>query len=148
MNEIILWVDNIKDPFKEDILNFIFIKNIDATVIWIQNYKEFEQHILANGLPDKIFFNYKVSEETLEVDCIRFLIRYCMNYAILLPYYSFVQNSGVNITSIKAILDQYEEFCKFLNIKTSKREIHTSIDDLPFAESQLLDGGNLNDLPF
>jgi len=106
----------------------------DVTVIWIHNYAEFEQYIIANGLPDGICFDYDLGEGKTGFDCARFLTRYCMNYTLPLPNYAFQAKDAREIVSMEILLQRYERFYETIK---SKVEYNALVSD-----------GFDNELPF
>lgn len=57
----LLWLDDVRDPFQNDWLNFSPIgKNVDVT--WVTNYQEFIDWIMINGLPDAVCFDHDLND--------------------------------------------------------------------------------------
>jgi hypothetical protein len=117
-NHILLWLDDIRDPFKSEWnvkIQTIFGKENDLQIVWLKNYDEFVQWISKNGLPDIIGFDHDLADEHYRpsmydqdehysnyyhdgtfkektgYDCAKWLVEYCQNNNLQLPRY-FVQS--------------------------------------------------------
>lgn len=58
----LLWLDDIRDPMKDNWLVFSPIALADIEVIWVKTYIEFTDWITKNGLPDAICFDHDLSD--------------------------------------------------------------------------------------
>lgn len=133
MAQTLLWLDNAKNPYDVNNLDYSPIgKNV--TVVWVHNYSEFERYILANGLPEGICFDYDLGEEKNGFDCARFITRYCMNYALPLPKYAFQSDDKSGQMAMELIFERYEHFYDSIKPKV---DWHALISD-----------GSDNELPF
>ena len=104
-----IWLNNTINALEYDWSKFNTTRS-SVEVIRIHNYDEFEQHIIANGLPEGICLNYDLGAEKSGFDCVRFLTRYCMNYALPLPQYAFQSNDPTGHISMQLMLDRYQHF--------------------------------------
>lgn len=57
MGKVLLWLDDYRNPFKDDWLNFSPIGK-DCDVVWVTSYEGFRHWIMVNGLPDAICFDH------------------------------------------------------------------------------------------
>tara|TARA_R110000765_G_scaffold64579_6_gene125510 strand:+ start:398 stop:1045 length:648 start_codon:yes stop_codon:yes gene_type:complete len=57
----LLWLDDIRDPHKDDWLNFSPIEQ-PYKVVWVKNYEEFMHHLVMKGLPEGICFDHDLSD--------------------------------------------------------------------------------------
>ena len=57
----LLWLDDVRDPFQNDWINFSPIgKNVG--VVWVTTYQEFVDWIMIHGLPDAICFDHDLND--------------------------------------------------------------------------------------
>ena len=134
MAQTLLWLDNAQSPFTGDLLELFNPIEKNAAVVWVHNYDEFEQWIIANGLPDGICFDYDLGDDKSGFDCARFLVRYCMNYALPLPKYAFHSVDRFGQESMNITFERYKRFYQSINPQ--------------LTGSQLLADGFDNELPF
>ncbi len=57
MKKVLLWLDDYRNPFEDDWLNFSPIGK-DCEVVWVKTYVGFCHWIMVNGLPDGICFDH------------------------------------------------------------------------------------------
>ena len=68
----LLWLDDCRNPK--------FNVTFDGNIVWVKSYDEFDAWIQANGLPDKISFDYSLADFDHDgIDCVKAIIRYCDN---------------------------------------------------------------------
>lgn len=112
MNKTLLWLDDIRDPF----VNNIWIQKYapefleNGEIIWVKSFKEFELWINNNGLPDKISFDHDLADEHYApenryddyhdwakeqnfkektgMDCAQFVVDYCIDNKKLIPIWT------------------------------------------------------------
>lgn len=108
----LLWIDDVRDPFQNDWLNFSPIgKNVDVT--WVTNYQEFIDWIMIYGLPDGICFDHDLgSNEKTGYDCAKWLVEYCMNNNKPLPEYAIQSANPVGKENINSLLTNFNKFNK------------------------------------
>jgi hypothetical protein len=112
MNKKLLWLDDIRDPFANNIWIEKYAPEFlnDGEIIWVKSFDEFEKWIHENGLPDKISFDHDLADEhyTPEhryddyhdwakeqnfkektgMDCAQFIVDYCLDYKKLMPMWA------------------------------------------------------------
>jgi len=102
---VLLWLDDVRDPFEDDWLNFSCLDG-NYNVVWVKNYEEFTLWVRDNGLPDGINFDHDLADEHYTpkqywsdykektgLDCAKWLVDYCMDYSVELPrWYSHSAN--------------------------------------------------------
>ena len=125
----LLWLDDVRDPFQNDWLNFSPIgKNIEVT--WITNYQDFVDWITTYGLPDAICFDHDLSDlqafkssypemvediecnEKTGYDCAKWLVEYCINNDKSLPKYAIQSANPVGKENINSLLTNFNKFNK------------------------------------
>lgn len=94
MKQLVVWVDDERDPFCEVwhsvALNKSYI-NGDAVIIWLKNYDDFtgwlETAIEHCGylFPTLFSFDHDLGEEKNGLDCVKHLVEVCMDNNIELP---------------------------------------------------------------
>lgn len=109
--KILLWVDNIKNPYNNDYINDNFIKQ-DWKVIWTKSYKE-TIDFLENNWPNGIFIDYDLGEEKTGYDIAKYIVDKCISNNYKLPHYASQSNNPVGR---KNIIDLFRNFDKFNKI--------------------------------
>ena len=54
----LLWLDDIRDPFKDNWIRDFSPIGVNCETIWVKNYKQFIFWIQENGLPSAICFDH------------------------------------------------------------------------------------------
>ena len=125
----LLWLDDVRDPFQNDWLNFSPIgKNVDVT--WVTNYQEFIDWIMIHGLPDAVCFDHDLNDlqafkssypeivediecnEKTGYDCAKWLVEYCINNNKPLPKYAIQSANPVGRENINSLLTNFNKFNK------------------------------------
>lgn len=129
----LLWLDDCRDPLKDDWLNFSPIgKNVDVT--WVKTYQEFVDNIMIYGLPDAICFDHDLGSDVENLgysigltkqqarglkqrtltgyDCAVWLIDYCISNDLRLPRYNIQSANPVGKKNIQCLLDNYIKRCE------------------------------------
>jgi hypothetical protein len=60
-NKTLIWLDDVRDPNKNDWLVFSPISDYEE-VVWLKTYEEFTEWIINNGLPIGICFDHDLSD--------------------------------------------------------------------------------------
>ncbi len=135
----LLWLDDIRNPHKNDWLNFSPIGR-DCDVIWVKTFTQFVDWISKNGLPDAICFDHDLGvkypdnakelvmnggkmiemssgtyiEGTVEyptgMDCAHFLVNYCIDNDKSLPLYAIQSANPVGKDNIDGLLKSFNKF--------------------------------------
>ena len=125
----LLWLDDVRDPFQNDWLNFSPIgKNVG--VVWVTTYQEFIDWIMFYGLPDAVCFDHDLSDlqafkssypemvediecnEKTGYDCAKWLVDYCMDNNKSLPEYAIQSANPVGRENINSLLTNFNKFNK------------------------------------
>ena len=125
----LLWLDDVRDPFQNDWLNFSPIgKNVG--VVWVTTYQEFVDWIMFYGLPDAVCFDHDLSDlqafkssypemvediecnEKTGFDCAKWLVDYCMDNNKSLPKYAIQSANPVGKENINSLLTNFNKFNK------------------------------------
>lgn len=113
----LLWLDDYRDPHKDDWLNFSPIPKDDISeVIWVKSYHAFTNWILQNGLPDGICFdhdleNFHITKSTYKeytgLSCAKWLVEYCIENNKKLPLYNIQSANPVGKENIDSYLKSF-----------------------------------------
>ena len=129
--KILLWLDDSRNPSKDDWLNFSPIgKNVE--VVWVKSYLEFVDYIMNIGLPTAICFDHDLGEDVSRyyrstgaskknsrkikklyrsgMDCAKWLVGYCMNTKQLIPLYNIQSANPVGKENIDSLLKNYIKY--------------------------------------
>jgi hypothetical protein len=135
MTKQLLWLDDVRDPQKNDWLVFSPIgRNVDTH--WVTSYTEFVDWIMIYGLPDGICFDHDLGMEHTKwyfdngghnsppdpsnadfvmktgFDCAKFLVDYCMTHDLDIPPYGIQSANPVGKQNIDMYLKNYIKFRK------------------------------------
>ena len=123
----LLWLDDVRDPFQNDWLNFSPIGKL-VNVIWVTTYQEFIDWIMNNGLPDAVCFDHDLSDlqafkrsypemvediecnEKTGYDCAKWLVEYCIDNNKSLPEYAIQSANPVARENINSLLTNFNKF--------------------------------------
>ena len=126
----LLWLDDARDPLKNDWLNFSPIGK-DVDVYWVKTYQQFVDNIMIYGLPDAICFDHDLGSDIENLgyamgltkkearsmkqrvltgyDCAVWLVNYCMDRDKKLPKWAIQSANPVGKENIKKLLENYEK---------------------------------------
>ena len=127
--QTLLWLDDYRDPMKDDWLVFSPIPRENLQVVWVKTYQEFKDWIIDNGLPDAICFDHDLADEHYEIgrpsnfqefdysltnektgmDCAKWLVNYCIEFRKKLPLFNIQSANPVGKKNIKSLLDQFNK---------------------------------------
>jgi hypothetical protein len=131
----LLWLDDIRDPLKDNWLVFSPIEQ-PFELVWVKSFKEFVDWIGANGLPTAICFDhdlgleyhyteldpeeengYELRYDDYKVElsgyhAAKWLVEYCMDNDEDLPLYNIQSANTVGKDNIDGLL---KSFIKFKN---------------------------------
>lgn len=127
--KIILWLDDIRDPYEGGWGIFSPINLSESEFIWVKSYDQFTKWITENGLPDGICFDHDLGEDIAKdnvskgmskrkarsikresksgFDCAKWLIEYCLNNNLDLPKYNIQSANPVGKDNINGLLQSY-----------------------------------------
>ena len=123
----LLWLDDVRDPFQNDWLNFSPIGKL-VDVHWVTTYQEFIDWIMNNGLPDAVCFDHDLSDlqafkssyhemvediecnEKAGYDCAKWLVDYCIDNNKPLPEYAIQSANPVGKENINSLLTNFKKF--------------------------------------
>ena len=113
--KVLLWLDDYRDPNKDDWLNFSPIgKNVH--IYWAKSFDDFTDYINEEGLPDAICFDHDLGDisnnEKTGYDCAKYLVNYCIFYNIDLPKWNVHSSNPVGKENINKLLTNYVKYCK------------------------------------
>jgi len=114
--QTLLWLDDSRDPFEDDWLNFSPIGK-DVIVKWVKSYNEFVDWITFNGLPEGICFDHDLGDvneknkfEKTGYDCAKWLVDYCEINNKSIPPYSIQSANTVGKENIDKYFKNYIKF--------------------------------------
>ena len=115
MKNILLWLDDLRNPFKEHKVSVQYVceeymeKDLsEVEVIWVKTQPEFEKYINQNGLPDFISFDNDLGVGCGEgYGCAKWLVEYCMNNNVQLPGYYVHSANPVAKENIENYLNNF-----------------------------------------
>lgn len=128
MTKILLWLDDSRDPHKNDWLVFSPIEQPFET-IWVKSYGEFVEWIIKNSLPDGICFDHDLGEDVAKkkvaagmnkkkarqekknaksgMDAAKWLVEYCMDNKFKLPLYNIQSANPDGKANIDGLLKSF-----------------------------------------
>ena len=108
----LLWLDDSRNPFKDDCLIFSPIgKNVE--VFWVKSYNDFVFWILENGLPDGICFDHDLGDinkdkyEKTGYDAAKWLVNYCLDNDLILPKWNVQSSNPAGKYNINSLLQNF-----------------------------------------
>lgn len=122
-NKILLWLDDYRNPFDKYWIEKYPILAI-TKVIWVKSYNEFCDYINKNGLPNIIGFDHDlgvISEYYIEndlvipelekngFDCASFLVNYCLDNNLKIPYWFVQSDNIVGTKNINSLLNNFKK---------------------------------------
>ena len=131
MNKVLLWLDDIRDPFSDNIWLQQYVPEFlnSGEVIWVKSYIDFEMWIYYNGLPSHISFDHDLADEhycpqhkwndyddwvknhnfneKTGMDCAKFVVDYCLDYRKRLPICTVHSANPVGAQNIKSLLTNF-----------------------------------------
>jgi hypothetical protein len=127
MDNILLWLDDIRDPFENDGHWLADVPFKTTQVIWVNSYKEFVDYIVTNGLPYGISFDHDLGDnyelrsqldlndwysleegrEYTGYDCSMWLINHCMDNNLPLPKFVSHSANPVGRENILSLLNNF-----------------------------------------
>jgi len=102
----LLWLDDYRNPFEDDWLNFSPIGK-NCRVVWVKSYQEFVDWVTINKTPDAICFDHDLGEEETGYDCAKWLVEYCMDTNYILPRYAIQSANPVGRQNIDCLLKNF-----------------------------------------
>lgn len=130
MANVLLWLDDIRNPLED---NWLVFSPIDQPyeVVWVKSYYDFVTWIKNNGLPTAICFDYdlglvghieRVSNgmskrkskllkplEKTGYDCAKWLVEYCIDKSEKLPLYNIQSANLVGKENINNLLLNFKK---------------------------------------
>ena len=136
MNKKLIWLDDFRDPLKDDWLVFSPIGRSGVEVFWIKNYIDFTEWITNNDLPDAICFDHDLSDfqafyfsypelmsevpypeyEKTGKDCVKWLVDYCLDNNLQVPEYNCQTSNQVGKENMTGLLENYKKHFKKENM--------------------------------
>lgn len=116
-DKILLWLDDKRDPLKDDWLKYSPIEK-PYEIIWLKKYHEFVSYITENGLPNAICFDHDLSDihinkstykENTGMDCAKWLVDYCIDNNKKLPLYNIQSANSVGRENIDSLLKSFNK---------------------------------------
>jgi len=111
----LLWLDDCRDPMKNDWMTFSCIGN-NCEVVWVKTYRGFVEYIEQNGMPDGINFDHDIENfhitkstyvEKTGMTCALWLVDYCMDNNVELPKWYTHSANPVGKKNIDRLLTNF-----------------------------------------
>lgn len=104
----LLWVDDARNPFENDWLNFSPIGR-SCRVVWARSYQEIID-FLKNEWPDTICLDHDLGEEKSGYDIAKYIVDRCINECRELPLFASQSANPVGRENILGLLNRYKKF--------------------------------------
>lgn len=75
----------------------------------VYNYAEFVKWVNEHGLPDFISFDHDLGEGETGYDCAKFLVEYCLDHQMPLPYFTVHSQNPVGKENIEKLLENFNK---------------------------------------
>jgi len=113
----LLWLDDCRDPFAPGntwIKTYSPIGFEDVSVIWVQNYDEFENYLEKYGIPDAVCFDHDLAEDSYDErdghDCAKLLVeKLILNEMDMIPY-AIQSSNPVGKERIQSVCETYHKY--------------------------------------
>ena len=112
-NKILLWLDDYRNPFDEKAEWTAFSPVPFDTIVWVRNYYQFCDYIEQEGLPYVVCFDHDLGEDSdgyTGKDCANYLVDYCLNHKLQLPYFASQSSNPAGRENILSLLENYKKF--------------------------------------
>lgn len=106
MKKVLLWVDDARNPFEDDWLNFSPIGR-NCLVIWAQSYQE-AIDFLEKEWPDAICLDHDLGEEKSGYDIAKYIVDRCIDEGKKLPEFASQSANPVGRENIITLLSNYK----------------------------------------
>ncbi len=118
----LLWLDDIRDPFKGDWITKFAPDFADrGEIIWVKTCEDFIAWVNENGMPTKVAFDHDLADvvyndkgaivmndsvwrEKTGFDAAKFLTEYCMDNDVDLPLWTVQSSNTVGRDNINGLL--------------------------------------------
>jgi len=107
----LLWLDDYRNPLKDDWLVFSPIPKPFDT-IWAKTPQQFKAYIMEHGLPDAICFDFDLQSDEDGIDCANWLLKYCKRKNLPLPKWNAQSGDPAARKLIDKILNDNFNFLK------------------------------------
>ena len=109
---ILLWLDDVRNP--NDEIDWLVFSPIgrDVDVIWVKNYSEFVEYIKNNGIPDGICFDHDLGDDKTGYDVVNWLIEYCLDNNCDFPPANFQSANPVGRENMIAKIENFRKIWK------------------------------------
>ena len=103
----LLWVDDARNPFKDDWLTFSPIGR-SCRVVWVQSYQE-TIDFLENEWPNAICLDHDLGEEKSGYDIAKYIVNRCIDEGKELPLFASQSANPVGRENIMRLLSNYQK---------------------------------------
>lgn len=104
----LLWVDDYRNPFENDWLNFSPIGR-NCNVVWVKSYQEAINYLDKNW-PNAICLDHDLGEEKSGYDIAKYIVDRCINECRELPLFASQSANPVGRENILGLLNRYKKF--------------------------------------
>lgn len=118
MKQLVIWVDDLRNPFDNKWNSFATNrKYVSGTsdVVWLKNYDEFVawfelySHSTDIPFPTLICFDHDLGEELTGFDCVKYLVSFCIDKKVGLPYCTCHSSNPVGRENILSYIESYRK---------------------------------------
>lgn len=106
--KILLWLDDARNPFEYDWLNFSPIGR-SCVVFWAKNFQE-AIDFLKETWPDAVCLDHDLGEEKSGYDVAKYIVNECIYKGKKLPLFASQSANPVGRENILSLLNGYKEF--------------------------------------
>lgn len=117
----LLWVDDYRNPFENDWLNFSPIGR-SCNVVWVKSYQEAINYLDKNW-PNAICLDHDLGDNKSGYDIAKYIIDKCLTYGYKLPIYVSQSANPIGRDNILKLFKNYEQYYENSNI------LHVSEDE-------------------
>ena len=113
MKEVVVWLDDMRDPFTEAwhpvATNRRYIKG-EPVIVWLKNHDEFTAWLDRQiELPSLFCFDHDLGEEKSGFDCVKYLVDFCMDHDMELPPCTCHSSNPAGRENILSYIDSYKK---------------------------------------
>ena len=118
MKQRVVWVDDTRDPFSNMwnpvATNKKYISG-DAVIVWLKSYDDFTSWLdtaledKCSRFPSLFCFDHDLGEEKNGLDCVKYLVEFCLDNNIELPTCICHSSNPVGRENIISYIDSYRK---------------------------------------
>ncbi len=109
---MLLWLDDYRDPFKDDWLVFSPIGR-DCEVVWVKSYDEAVIYLDTHRMPDAVCFDHDLDDEDdnkTGYAVAKYIVDDCITHLIPLPLFASQSANPVGRENILKLMSNAKKF--------------------------------------